>query len=87
MLVALGIRHVGGEVAVTLANHFGSIDAIMEATAEQITDIPGIGQKIADSVVEWFANEDNRAVVEKLRPPASTCARSRAARARVRSPG
>jgi DNA ligase (NAD+) len=67
VLVALGIRHVGGEVAVTLANHFGSIDAIMEATTEQITDIAGIGQKIADSVVEWFANADNCAVVEKLR--------------------
>jgi len=67
VLVALGIRHVGGEVAVTLANHFGSIDALVEATAEQITDIPGIGQKIAESIVEWFALDDNRAVVEKLR--------------------
>jgi DNA ligase (NAD+) len=67
VLVALGIRHVGGEVAVTLANHFGSIDAIMDATAEDITAIPGFGAKIADSIVEWFALDDNRAVVEKLR--------------------
>jgi DNA ligase (NAD+) len=67
VLVALGIRHVGGEVAVTLANHFGSIDAIMDATEEQITAIPGIGAKIADSVVEFFARDENRAVVEKLR--------------------
>jgi DNA ligase (NAD+) len=67
VLVALGIRHVGGEVAVTLANHFGSMDALMDATAEQITEIPGIGKKIADSIVEWFAVDENRAVVEKLR--------------------
>jgi DNA ligase (NAD+) len=67
VLVALGIRHVGSEVAVTLANHFGSIDAIMDATAEQIVDIPGFGAKIAESIVEFFALEDNRAVVEKLR--------------------
>jgi DNA ligase (NAD+) len=67
VLVALGIRHVGGEVAVTLANHFGSIDALIEATAEQITAIGGIGPKIAESIVEWFALGDNRAVVEKLR--------------------
>ncbi len=67
VLVALGIRQVGGEVAVTLANHFGSMDAIEQATAEQITAIPGIGPKIAESIVEWFSHEDNREVVEKLR--------------------
>ncbi len=67
ILVALGIRHVGGEVAVALANHFGGIDALMEATAEEITEISGIGPRIAESVREWFALDDNRAVVEKLR--------------------
>ncbi len=67
VLVALGIRHVGGEVAVALANHFGNIDALMDATAEQITEIGGIGPKIAESVREWFALDDNRAVVDKLR--------------------
>ncbi len=67
VLVALGIRHVGGEIAVTLANHFGSIDALMDATPEQITEISGIGPTIAESVREWFALDDNRAVVDKLR--------------------
>lgn len=67
VLTALGIRHVGGEVASTLASHFGSIDALMEATEEQITEIPGIGPKIAQSVVEFFALDENRQVVEKLR--------------------
>ncbi len=67
VLTALGIRHVGGEVASTLATHFGSIDALMEATEEQITEIPGIGPKIAESIVEFFALDENRQVVEKLR--------------------
>lgn len=67
VLTALGIRHVGGEVAATLATHFGSIDALMEASAEQITEVPGIGPKIGESVREWFAMDDSRALVEKLR--------------------
>ncbi len=67
VLVALGIRHVGGEVATVLANHFGSMDAIMEAPAEQISEIGGVGPIIALSVREFFSLEENRAVVEKLR--------------------
>lgn len=67
VIVALGIRHAGGEMAATLANHFGSIDALMDASVEQITDIGGVGPKIAESVREFFALDENRAVVEKLR--------------------
>jgi len=67
VIVALGIRHVGGEVASVLANHFGSIDALMEATAEQIAEIAGIGPKIAESIREFFSLDENRRVVEKLR--------------------
>jgi DNA ligase (NAD+) len=67
VIVALGIRHVGGEVAQTLATHFGSIDALMEASVEQITGVPGIGTIIAESVREFFSLEENRAIVEKLR--------------------
>jgi DNA ligase (NAD+) len=67
VLFALGIRHVGGEIASMLANHFGSIDALVEATAEQIDDVPGIGPKIAQSVAEFFEREENRETVEKLR--------------------
>jgi DNA ligase (NAD+) len=54
-------------VASVLANHFGSIDAIMNATVEDIVAIPGIGMKIGESVREYFALEENREVVEKLR--------------------
>jgi DNA ligase (NAD+) len=67
VIVALGIRHVGGEVASVLATHFGSIDALMDAGADQIVEIPGIGAVIAESVVEFFADADSRALVEKLR--------------------
>ena len=67
VLVALGIRHVGGEVATTLARHFGSMDALMAASVERIEEIPGVGAKIAESIVEWFSLDENVAVVEKLR--------------------
>ena len=67
VLTALGIGHVGGEVAELLARHFRSIDALSAAADEDLTAIDGIGPKIADSLVSYFANEGNRAVIEKLR--------------------
>jgi DNA ligase (NAD+) len=67
VIFALGIRHVGGEVAAVLANHFGSMEALVHATPEQITEIPGIGPKIAESVHEFFQIPENRQTVEKLR--------------------
>ena len=67
VLTALGIGHVGGEVAGLLARHFRSIDALMAAADEDLMVIDGIGPKIADSLVSYFANEGNRAVIEKLR--------------------
>ena len=67
VLVALGIGHVGSEVAELLARHFGSIDSLMQAGEEELTSIPSIGPKIAATVVAYFGNESNRRVVEKLR--------------------
>ena len=67
VIFALGIRHVGGEVAGALANHFGSMEALVDAPADEITAIPGIGPKIADSVAEFFALEENREIVRKMR--------------------
>ncbi|MHB8377669.1 MAG: NAD-dependent DNA ligase LigA [Dehalococcoidia bacterium] len=67
MIFALGIRHVGGEVASMLANHFGSMDALMDAATEEIEAIPGIGTAIAESVREFFSLDENRRLVEKLR--------------------
>ena len=67
VLVALGIRHVGGEVAELLARSFTTIDNLMSADEETLTAIPTIGPRIAESVVSYFRNEANRNVVEKLR--------------------
>ncbi len=67
VLAALGIRGVGEVVAQALIEHFGSIDALLEARVEDLSAIPGIGPTLAQNVVDWFASPHNRAVVEKLR--------------------
>jgi DNA ligase (NAD+) len=79
VLVALGIRHVGGEVASVLAQHFGSIDALMSATVEEIEAIAGIGRVIADSIVEFFSRKENREMVERLRSAGVNLAEERGA--------
>lgn len=67
VLFALGIRHVGATVARTLADHFGSIDELGKASAEEIEAIHEIGGAIADSVNAFLTDENNAAVIEKLR--------------------
>lgn len=67
LLVALNIPHVGSHVAQVLARAFGSTDALVEATAERIDDVPEIGPEIAGSVHAWFADPENLALLEKLR--------------------
>ena len=67
VIVALGIRHIGGEVASVLTTYFGTIDALMDASVEQIVEIPGIGNVIAESVVEFFGDPEGHLLVEKLR--------------------
>jgi DNA ligase (NAD+) len=67
VLGGLGIRGVGGTVAQLLADHFHSLDALAEASAEEIEAIPGLGPIIAAAVVEWFSHAPNRKVIEKLR--------------------
>ena len=67
VLVALGIRHVGGEVAELLAREFTTIDNLMAADEEALIAIDSIGPRIAESVVSYFQNDANRQVVEKLR--------------------
>jgi DNA ligase (NAD+) len=67
LITGLGIDHVGGTVARVLARRFGSIDALIEAREDDITAIDGIGPEIAGSVVRWFADPDNAALIEKFR--------------------
>jgi DNA ligase (NAD+) len=67
LLVALNVPHVGTHVAQVLARAFGSVDALEAASEQEIDDVPEIGPEIARSVHEWFADEHNRALLEKLR--------------------
>ena len=67
LIFALGIRHVGAENADILAGHFGGIGALSQATAEELTQIQGIGPKIAESIVAFFQNAANRSIIERLR--------------------
>ena len=64
---ALGISHVGAEMAELLARHFNSVDAMMAAREEDLTAIPSIGPKTASTVIAYFRNESNQQVIEKLR--------------------
>ena len=65
-LYALGIRHVGEVVAQILAEHFQSLKRLMKASMADLTAIPGIGPEVARSIVEFFKNERNRQIIEKL---------------------
>lgn len=66
LLFGLGIRHVGEKVARILSQEFGSIQAIMSATREQLTAIHEIGDKMADSIVEFFNNEEVQGLIQRL---------------------
>ncbi|MBS3910206.1 MAG: NAD-dependent DNA ligase LigA [Actinobacteria bacterium] len=67
LLFALGIRHVGARGAEVLAEHFGSVAALAGASREELTAIDEIGPRIAESIVEFFGEERNARVIEKLR--------------------
>lgn len=83
LVFGLGIRYVGEENARLLANAFGSMDRLMIATYDEVVAVEGVGPKIARSVVEYFANERNRQVIEKLRSAGLTFEKRRG----VREPG
>jgi DNA ligase (NAD+) len=67
VIFALGISHVGDRYAELLAEHFASIDDLAEASQEELSTIPSIGPKIAESIVAFFRQERNRQIIEKLR--------------------
>ncbi|MBV9463378.1 MAG: NAD-dependent DNA ligase LigA [Verrucomicrobiae bacterium] len=67
LLFGLGIRHVGSTGARSLAAHFGSLDALAEAGADELLKVRDIGEVVADSIVDFFAKKANREVLERLR--------------------
>ena len=67
VIAALGIEGVGSTVAVDLANHFGSMDALASATVEELDAIEGIGEALAQSIAAWFADPYHQSVLDKLR--------------------
>lgn len=66
-LYGLGIRHVGESTARDLARHFGKLDNLLEATQEQLLQVPDVGPIVAESVHQFFQQPHNREVVEQLR--------------------
>jgi len=67
VLLGLNIAGIGWVLAQNLARHVGDVDRLMAATQEDIADVEGFGPDRAEAVVEWFADDDNRALVEELR--------------------
>ncbi|HZO49656.1 MAG TPA: NAD-dependent DNA ligase LigA [Gaiellaceae bacterium] len=67
VLFGLNIPDVGWVTARNLARHFGNVDALLEASIEEIEEVEGIGPDRAESIAEWFEDEDNRRLVQELR--------------------
>ena len=66
-ITALGIRHVGAQTAATLANSFGSIDKLQDATEEDLLKLPDVGKTVAESILAYFADEDNIKMLAELK--------------------
>ncbi|WP_290540882.1 NAD-dependent DNA ligase LigA [Alistipes sp.] len=67
VLFGLGIRFVGETTAKYLAEHFRSLDAVMRATREELVEADEVGGRIADAIIEYFAQEDNLRIIGRLR--------------------
>jgi DNA ligase (NAD+) len=77
LLFALGIRHVGAQVARLLARHFGTMDALAAADADQIAAVQGVGPVIAEAVAGFLADRRNQALVKRLKTLGVTTAEPR----------
>ena len=65
-ILSLGIRHVGEETAIDLANYFGSIDKLRKASPQELETIPDIGSKVSESIYNWFQLKRNKKFVKNL---------------------
>ncbi|MBR3232938.1 NAD-dependent DNA ligase LigA [Candidatus Saccharibacteria bacterium] len=67
VITALGIRHVGSQTAIALANKFGSLENLQNAEKDDLLSIPDIGEAVAESILAYFADEDNIKMLEELK--------------------
>ena len=65
-IFGLGIRHVGSQTAIDLAEHFGSLDGLSKATLDGLLQVEGIGEVVAESLLAWFADPDNQELLHKF---------------------
>lgn len=66
-IVALGIRHIGAQTAIDLAQEFHSLEALSEASYDDLEQIEGVGEVVAHSVLEWFADEENQELLSDFK--------------------
>ncbi len=65
-MYGLGIRHIGAQTAIDLTNHFESMENLAKATIDDLRQVDGVGEIVAESVVAWFADEDNVKLLNKF---------------------
>ena len=66
-ITAIGIRHIGSQTAIDLASHFKSLEALRDAREADLLEMPGIGKVVAESILAFFADEDNLAMLDRLK--------------------
>lgn len=66
-IYGLGVRHVGQQTAIDLAEHFGSLEKLQKATLDEVLQVEGIGEVVAESLLAWFADPDNQKLLEKFK--------------------
>jgi DNA ligase (NAD+) len=66
-ILGLGIRHVGAQTAIDLADRFESLESLQTATLDQLESVDGVGKVVAESILGWFADEDNMALLGKFK--------------------
>lgn len=66
-IYGLGIRHIGSQTALDLAGHFGSLEKLSHATLDELSEVGGVGEIVAESILGWFADEDNLKLLDKFK--------------------
>ena len=66
-IYGLGIRHVGEQTAIDLANNFHSLEKLKEATIDKLSQVEGIGEVVAEAIVEWFSQPSNKRLLKKFK--------------------